>query len=216
MSCNLKKYSLVLFFFISFHCNAQYQKPLLDIQVDSLIAALHEQGMDTICIYQRYCVGCRGSYIREDSPCASKVTLKPTYIFWKSRAKTYAAFRDNCTRAAPVLISKNDFWDYLIKHKDEIKKGEIKAFTVVDKKVDNGEPQSWRRDHGMHYGYVFYMRTDTVSQYIDAFDVQREKKFQKKTSKNVHYNQNTSSAIWKIVKQFEEAVLEIEKKHSIE
>ncbi len=208
----LKTVLLTTLLSTGFHCNAQYKKDSLELQVDSLTTALRRQGVDTICVYRSYCVGCRGGRIADNSPCAPKGFLIPTYIFWKSHARTCVAYRDNCTRRATVGVSKNLFWDYLTNHKAEIKKGEIKAFTVVDKKVDNGMPHSWTRDHGMHYSYVFYIQNDTVHHYINAFDVQREKKFQKKKSRNVYYKQNTSSPIWKVVKQLEEAVLEAENK----
>jgi len=66
-----------LFYLLPRPAAAQYEKSALQLQTDSLLATLRQNGVDTICVYESYCVGCRGSRVNEDSPCRTKGILIP-------------------------------------------------------------------------------------------------------------------------------------------
>lgn len=76
---------------------SQYQQDVRQLQLDSLLSSLRQQRVDTICVYEDYCVGCRGYRISDDSPCRTKGILIPTYIFWKQAGHNYGRKLDNCS-----------------------------------------------------------------------------------------------------------------------
>ena len=136
---------------------AQYQKSALELQSGSLLADLHRQGVDTICVYEAYCVGCRGFWVAADSPCRTKGILIPTYFFWKQAGRTYARKLDNCSLGAVKEAPHTTFWPYFFAHSEQIKKEEIKEFVTAS--------------HGSIFAFSFYVRADTVEQYFHGIDL---------------------------------------------
>lgn len=204
----LKKLSLVFLLLLGFKVSAQYQKSALEIQTDSLVAALRSQRVDTICITKIYCVGCRGSRINDDSPCATKGTLMPIYVFWKKSNVTYVTYLDNCASKKPIKIKENKIWKYLIDNQQKIASGEIKNFTVND----HGKLKGISQNHGMRYSYKFFIKQDTVNQYFDGFNFVKKIKFASKQVKNIHYKENKANPIWKMVLLLSQATTEADKK----
>jgi len=207
----LKKLSLVFLLLLGFKANAQYQKSALEVQTDSLVAALRSQRVDTICITKSYCVGCRGSRISDDSPCATKGILMPIYVLWKKSNVTYAIYLDNCANKKPIEINENKFWKYLTDNQQKITSGEIKNFTVND----HGKLEGLSRNHGVHYSYKFLIKQETISQYFDGFDLVKKDKFFHKQVKNIYYKSNKANPIWKIALLLRQAVTEADKKWGV-
>jgi hypothetical protein len=207
----LKKLSLVFLLLLGFKASAQYQKSTLEVQTDSLVAALRSQRIDTICITESYCVGCRGSRVKDDSPCATKGILTPTYIFWKRGRATYAAYLDNCSKRKSVEINESGFWKYMVNNQQRITTEEIKPFTINE----HGKLEGISRNHGMKYSYTFFIRQDTISQYFDGFDLIKKTKLSYKQVNNIYYKKNKMNPIWKIVPLLRQAVMEADKKWGI-
>lgn len=207
----LIKLSLVFLLLLSFKGSAQYRKSALEVQTDSVVAALHSQRIDTICITKSYCIGCVGSRINNDSPCATKGVLTPTYIFWKKARATYATYLDNCSNRKEVKVNENKFWEYLIDNQQKIAVGETKNFTINN----HGKLEGISRNHGMRYSYTFFIKKDTVSQYFDGFDLVEKTKFSNKNRKNIYYKENKASPIWEIVLLLRQAVMEADKEWGI-
>lgn len=207
----LKKLSLIFLLLLSFKASAQYQKSALEVQIDSLVAALHKQRIDTICITKIYCIGCRGSRINDDSLCATKGILMPTYVFWKNNNTTHVTYLDNCANKKPIEIIGNKFWEYLISNRQKIASGEIKEFTVND----HGKLEGLSRNHGMHYSYKFFIKQDTINQYFNGFDLVKKDKFFHNQVKNIHYKENKVNPIWKMVLLLRQAITEADKKWGV-
>ena len=206
---SIKLLLLLLLELIAFQCKAQYQKTQLELQTDSLVAALQSQGVDTVGIVETYCVGCVGSRIRDDSPCATKGILVPTYILWQSRNKTYAAYIDNCSRKVPVVVLNAAFWIYLNENKEALKSGKIKPFSIIDKSGNNGAPEIIRRNHGGHVSYKFILGRDTINQYFDTFALTKKTHFSYSTVRNIYYRSNKSNPIWKLNLLIAKAIREV-------
>ena len=170
------KYLLLLFcFLLPALVKAQYKKSVLELQSDSLLADLRHQGIDTVCVYESYCVGCRDYHIRDDSPCRTKGTLIPTYFLWRTNGLTYARKLDNCSISPNRLPIKFDFWTYFFRYSTLIKREKIKPFVNLD--------------HGSVCAFTFYIRSDTTSQYFRSVNLERALRHPKK--KNPHYHHNT-------------------------
>jgi hypothetical protein len=207
----LKKLSLVFLSLLSFKAHAQYQKSALELQTDSVVAALHNQRVDTICITESYCVGCVGSRIKDDSPCATKGMLSPTHIFWKKGSATFASYLDNCSKRETVEINESAFWKYLLKNQQRIATEKIRHFTVND----NGKLERIHRNHGMKYSYTFFIGKDTINQYFDSFDLVRKVEFGDSKARNFYYKTNNKNPIRKIIPLLRQAVMEADKKWGI-
>jgi hypothetical protein len=206
-----KKLSLVFLLLSNFEVSAQYQKSRLELQTDSLVAMLHSLRIDTICITTSYCVGCVGSRINDDSPCATKGILKPTYVFWRKGNATHAAYLDNCSSKKIIEISENKFWRYVLSNRRKISTGEIKSFTIND----HGKLEEISQNHGMHYNYTLFVKQDTISQYVDGFSLVKKTRFTRKQVKNIHYKENEANPIWKMILLLRQAITEADKKWGV-
>lgn len=179
---------------------AQYPKTALKRQTDSLASALRGGGVDTICIYEDYCVGCRGSWVADDSPCATKGILIPTYLFWKKAGRTYRQYLDNCETRVPQEIESN-FWTYASRFKQQLQAEEIKDFHTMD----DGKPEQVFRNHGGSFSFDFILGQDTISQYFDDFALTKFTRFAHKKSHNIYYRQNRRSHTYKLQRMLSNA-----------
>lgn len=155
---------------------AQYHKTALELQTDSLLAGLRAAGVDTACVYQSYCVGCRSYYAPDDTSCYNtKELFISTYLFWQKAGRYYGQQLDNCSVGRSRQLPTAMFWPYFLAHRQQIKKEAIKEFVNFN--------------HGMVASFDFYLQQDTVSQYFKPINLVRQ--IRHPARKNRYYRHNT-------------------------
>ena len=182
--------SLILSFFLvcllPSLATAQYKKDVLQLQTDSLLTSLRQQGIDTLCVYESYCVGCVGTRIDNSSPCRTKGILVPTYILWKQAGHSYGRKLDNCRVGNSKELTTTTFWPYFLAHRQQIKKERIKQFV--------------NPSHGAVASFDFYTQQDTVSQYFRPINLIRRLRHSAKKNHYYRYNIHTHTAeLWKLL-----------------
>jgi hypothetical protein len=75
--------SLLLFSFK--HSNGQNSKEHLDSIVNSFVNSLNAKGIDTVCLYQDYCVVGFIYVEKDEDKCNFEGLFMPTYIFGKTK-----------------------------------------------------------------------------------------------------------------------------------
>ena len=170
---------------------SQYEKSTLQLQRDSLLTTLRQHGIDTICVYESYCVGCRGFRISEDSPCRTKGILIPTYLFWQQNGNNYGRKLDNCSIGGSKKLSLAAFWPYLLKYQHQIAKEKIKQFVNMN--------------HGGEAAFDFYIKADTISQYFSTINLAKRIKHPRR--KNQYYRHNTHTHTAHLQRLLEESIV---------
>ena len=99
-----------------------------DSAIDSCIAKLEKNGIDTICIYRQYCVGCIIAMNPFDKTCNRQPFENTTYFFWKRGNMTYFTAKDYCFNYDTVQISDNQLW-----HTYTVKRPGLKNEEAVSK-----------------------------------------------------------------------------------
>ncbi|RYU82869.1 hypothetical protein [Hymenobacter persicinus] len=196
----LKTVTVLLLWLIAPSVSAQYQKSALEIQIEQLVADLRRQRIDTVCTYQEYCVGCRGSRVADDSPCTTKGILIPTYLFWQKAGRTYRQYLDNCETRVPEEIAA-EFWAYTSRFKHQLQVEEIKDFHIMD----NGKPEQVSRNHGGSFSFDIILGQDTIKQYFDDFALTKFTRFARKKSFNIYYRSNHRTHTYKLQRMLSHA-----------
>ncbi|MBG8555947.1 hypothetical protein [Hymenobacter guriensis] len=193
----IRLYSVVLglLWLLPLSVSAQRQKSKLELQTDSLSQELRSAGVDTFCVYEDYCVGCRAG-----SPCDTKGLFIPTYLFWKKSGHSYRRYLDNCTLGEAQEV-KAVFWKYFDRFRSEIQAEEIKRFHIMNE----GKASRVFRNHGNHASFSIITQKDTTDQYFDYFSLAKFYRFSKKKKYNIYYQQNRKTHIYKLYKLLSEA-----------
>lgn len=169
-----------LFYLLPRPAVAQYEKSVLQLRTDSLLVTLRQNGVDTICVYESYCVGCRGSRVKEDSPCRTKGILIPTYLFWQRSGHSYGRKLDNCNVGSSKELRTAAFWPYIFKYQRQIAKEKIKQFVDLDR--------------GAVAAFAFYVKADTISQYFRTVNLAKRIKHPHRKNRYYHLNTHTHTA----------------------
>ncbi|MBE8727088.1 hypothetical protein [Flavobacterium hungaricum] len=109
------KIIIPLFLLFSFNGNSQTNTKLnIDDLVSNYIKELQSRKIDTISVYESYCVGCVMTF---DSPlnddaekCIDDLTNSPVFIFWKEKEKTFLSKANYCYEYSKILIRNDNFW----------------------------------------------------------------------------------------------------------
>ena len=123
-----KLITLTLLQVFSISVSAQLTQPQLDSLVITYTQNLHKKGIDTVIIYNEYCIGCLFHPATGSNLCAEKFSSLPTYIFWREKGKTFVTRKDICFDYTIQLIKADKFWNYYFNNRDKIKKEKIFGF----------------------------------------------------------------------------------------
>lgn len=186
--------------------NNSYQH--LDTLVMTFVKELQSQNIDTICIYQDYCIGCRYSYENEDDKCSFSSIFIPTYILWYKQGKTFLTKKDNCFDYSTIEIDSVTIWKLFIKHKKKIKKEKVKLFEYLVYREGKKQKFFMLIDHSMRQNFQMIIDGDTTILKFDDFDLKKEDSGY--TNINYQHNQNLKGK--KIVDELKKLVLYIEQK----
>lgn len=109
---------LILFIFcFSLIVNGQTNK---EVKIGKLttdfIKDLQARKIDTICVYENYCVGegiktYEPSLLQSQAFCMEDFPNNPVYIFWKENGKNYLTKINTCFEYSKTILLTNDFWN---------------------------------------------------------------------------------------------------------
>ena len=167
---------------------------MVDSLANNFVLKLKGANIDTVCIYQNYCIGCIYRFNEEDKYNFQGWLFLPTYIFWLDNGKTYMTKKDNCFDYSTISIPNNGFWKFYFKNEDTIKKEQIKAPQF--KVIENGEEKIYSStiDHSHHQNIRIIISQDTtIDKDIDEYYFEKEIGIAK--NKNINYDYNVKSAL---------------------
>jgi len=184
-------------------------------EVDSLanrfVLDLKTKNIDTVCIYQSYCVGCIYNFKSEDKCNFEGGLFLPTYIIWLDKGRTYLTRKDNCFDYSTIQLNNDNFWRFYFNNEDTIKKETIKEPQY--KVTENGKEKIYSStvDHSRHQSIRMIIRQDTrIDKDLDEYYFEKEIGFGK--GKNINYEYNINSALNKLADLISLAIKEETKK----
>lgn len=171
--------------------NGQTSSDFLDTLVNNYVTELRNKNIDTICIYQDYCVGCLYKWKKDEDKCNFSGLFVPTYIFWTDKGQTYMTKKDNCFDYSIINVPTDSIWTYFFENQDRIKNEELKIPQYVEMKNGKEEIYSSTIDHSRHQGLKLIVGQDTlIEKDLDDYDLTKEVGFNGQTNINYEYNIN--------------------------
>ncbi|MEN2413874.1 hypothetical protein [Flavobacterium mesophilum] len=208
----------ILFLFLFYIVSITNAQTNTQASIDSLVAnyikELQSRKIDTICLYEDYCVGCVDTYdytsFKKDL-CLENFPNYPIYIFWKESGKTYLDKISVCFEYSKI-ISENAFWDVYFLNEKVIKNEIVKAYEYEtfenSKKVTN----TLSADHSGHQNFKFIIKGKIITKEFDSFNLTKGGAYSSESNINYDHNMNLKSKL--IVDILEKIVLEAEKNNT--
>ncbi|MBS1525370.1 MAG: hypothetical protein JST19_06965 [Bacteroidetes bacterium] len=108
-------------------CLAQSYYEKQDSAINQDINRLTQKGVDTICVYKSYCVGCLlVLYSSHDTICRRQPYANETYFLWKHNSVTAFTKKDYCFTYDTIAINANALWSFYSSAKNQISSKKIK------------------------------------------------------------------------------------------
>ncbi|MCO5287550.1 MAG: hypothetical protein M9898_14145 [Chitinophagaceae bacterium] len=172
--------------------NGQTSSDYLDTLVNNYTTDLRNKNIDTICIYQDYCVGCLYKWKKVKDRCNFSGLYIPTYIFWTDRGQTYMTKKDNCFDYSIIKIPSDSIWTYFFKNQDGIKNEELKIPQYIEMKNGKEEVYSSTIDHSRHQRLKLIVGQDTlIDKDLDDYYLTKQIGINGQTNLNYDYNINS-------------------------
>ncbi|GAB2843238.1 hypothetical protein GCM10027043_52860 [Ferruginibacter profundus] len=188
-------YKLIILFFLQpFFVTTQGQTTSnqVDSLVKSYISQLRERGIDTVCIYQDYCVGCEYSAAKDENICDFPGWIfLPTYIFWIDKGLSFMTKKDNCFDYSTIKIDNPKFWKLYFSNKDAIKQEQIKVPQFIE--IKNGEKNIYSSiiDHSTRQNIKIITKNEVISKSLDDYSFSEKIGLSLKSNINYKYNSKT-------------------------
>ncbi|KQB39185.1 hypothetical protein [Flavobacterium aquidurense] len=185
----MTKTILFLFvFYLSSIGNAQTNKEIdIDKLTSDFIKNLQSRKIDTICVYENYCVGSvkiyDASQFENNIFCAEDFPNDPVYIFWIEKGRKYFTKISICAEYVESLNDDNIFWHMYFPNNDIIEKEEIKPFQY---KTSSKEIYTIIIDHSCHQNLKFLIGNQIIEKRFDFFNLKKEEN----VKVNINYNHN--------------------------
>ncbi|WP_343695217.1 hypothetical protein [Flavobacterium sp.] len=196
----IKRILIALTPFLAFLGNAQTnQKVKIDELVSNYIKELQRQKIDTICVYQSYCVGSIMTYdeplIDEKETCTDDLTNEPVYVFWKENKKTFLTKINYCWEFSKIEIAKDNFWKIYNSNKKII--NEEKVMPYEYETFQNSKKVKYTKvvDHSCHHNFRLLLKGNTIEKRFDEFALQEKDEYSQKSNINYKHNINLKSKI---------------------
>lgn len=215
-----KRILLLFLFCVTFIGNAQsYSEGKIDDLVSNYIKKLRSQKIDTICVYENYCVGCERTYnsskIYDEETCYDELKNEPAYIFWKEKGKTFFTKINTCFEYPGIIISKDDFWDIYFSNKILIQKEVVKPFEYKISSNKNNETATLRSLHSTYQIFKMTNKDNTIIKNFDHFKLRKTNEaFSNKTVNNINYEHNINLKSKLIIDILERITSEAEKNNT--
>ncbi|MDQ2721676.1 MAG: hypothetical protein M3Z26_18250, partial [Bacteroidota bacterium] len=161
------------------------------------VGQLQKNGIDTVCIYQDYCVGCMYSFKKDEDKCDFNGWLfLPSYIIWLDKGVTFMTKKDNCFDYSTITLSNTNFWKFYFSNKDTINNQEIKMPEFVE--IKNGKEQVYFStiDHSYHQTIKMFVGQNSIDK--DLNDYYFSKEIGVRPDKNINYAYNINSPLKKL------------------
>lgn len=193
--------ALILILFVSTNlANGQNSSDYLDTLVNNYVTDLKNKNIDTICVYEDYCIGCLYKWKKAEDKCNFDGLFVTTYIFWTDKGKTYMTKKDNCFDYSIIRIPNDSIWTYFFKNRDTIKDQELKIPQYIEIKNGNEEIYTSSISHSQHQGIKIIVRQDTlINKYIDDYYLTRQIGFNGQININYEYNINSQLNYFQIL-----------------
>lgn len=186
---------IFLAFFQAFFISGfgQLSQPQLDSMVAKYAQNLRAKGIDTLCIYNEYCIGCLFHPVNGSNLCAENFSSLPTYIFWKDKGKTYVTRKDICFDYSTQIIATDSFWNYYFANKEKIKKEKLKPPQYIETVDGKKEVRSIEIEHSIFFRITFTTKKESVTKDINSFYFTRELGIHEEL--NINHEQNILTSL---------------------
>ena len=191
----------ILALFATLQSHAQLNQQQLDSVVNKYVQELYRRGVDTVCIYDEYCVGCLFYTESGKNLCLETFSSLPTYIFWKEKGKVYATRKDACYDFAVTTVSNDSIWRYYNLNKNRIKKEELKAPQY--KETVNGKEKitTVEVEHSVYFKITVKVGNDVTTKEINNFYFTKELGVDEVENLSYTFNVQTSLYQWNSILQ---------------
>lgn len=212
-----KRILFLLLFCVTLTGNAQSNSEIkIDNLVSNYIQELQNKKIDTICVYESYCVGYvmtfDESLVGSKETCIDYLTNEPVYVFWKEDGKTFLTKINYCWEFSKNKISKDDFWEIYNSNKKNIKKEKVKPFEFETFKNSKNVKYIKMVDHSCHQNFRLILNGKTIEKRFDEFALQKKDEYSPELNINYEHNINLKSK--SIVDILEKITSEAEKNNT--
>jgi hypothetical protein len=170
----------------------QVSQQQLDSIVKKYTQNLRANGIDTLCIYNEYCIGCLFQLVKGTNLCTENFSSLPTYIFWKDKGKTFVTRKDICFDYSTQMIAADTFWHYYLANRSKIIQEELKAPQYVEIVNGKNKMRSLDIDHSIYFQISLQTGKDALIKTINSFYFTKELGPTGELNVNYEYNMNTS------------------------
>ncbi len=184
----------ILLQLISLFGYGQLSQPQLDSLVNKYTQNLKARGIDTVFIYNEYCIGCLFQPVKGSNLCAENFSSLPTYIFWKDRGKTFATRKDICFDYTIQEIAFDIFWKYFFSNKEKIRKEELKIPQYVEIENDKKNVRSIAIEHSIYFSIIVNTSKDSVIKNINSFFFTKD--LGPNEELNINYENNIRTSLY--------------------
>jgi hypothetical protein len=173
---------------------AQHPDRAINDRINYQIKALQKDGVDTLCIYQEYCVGCEVLWKNKNDRCDYQGYYISADIYWKKNGLTYMTAKNNCFDYSTATIAADSLWAFYFNNINEIRSEIIKGSQY--KETENGTTKIFYSsiDHSSRENITMIVHGDTVEKDFNDFDFEKTLDIAGRNPNiNYEYNQNTKS-----------------------
>ena len=202
--------------------NAQ-SNPEVKLNVEDLVSnyikQLQSRKIDTICVYENYCVGSikiyKASLLDSKDFCMEDFPNEPVYIFWIEKGRKYLTKISICAEYAESLDDNNIFWHMYFPNKDIIEKEEIKNFEVIAPGETGETRYTLMVDHSCQNNFKLLINGKIIEKRFDSFDLQKTNgSFSNDQLYNINYEYNVNLKSKLIIDILERITSEAEKNNT--
>ncbi|WP_264553749.1 hypothetical protein [Flavobacterium sp. N2038] len=200
-------------FCVTFIGNAQSNSEIkIDSLVSNYIKKLQSQKIDTICIYESYCVGCRMLFDSNSNEiCDDNQRNQSIYIFWKRNKKTYLTKISTCSEYSEVNILQDDFWEIYFSNQNIIKKEKFKQFEYFPYKNFKEVKCALLIDHSPVQNFKMIIKGSMIKKEFNSFQMKEQND---DGIVNINYKHNNRLKSNLIMDILEKTVSEAEKNNT--
>lgn len=183
---------LIFVFHFSISCFGQsYSKQ--DSALNIFINQLQVKGIDTVCVYQQYCVGSNLLFLKlaGDTICKRSPFIDNTYILWKKDGITKMTFKTYCFDYDTIRVDAKRFWSFYTVNRRKMADKEIKPFEVVANINGKKTTLDVLIDHSCRQDIILIIGKRYKKLHLDDF--QFEKNTHGGNNINYTYNWNTKT-----------------------
>lgn len=207
-----KRILFLLLFFTIYIGNAQTNnEATINQLVSNYIKELQSQKIDTICIYEKYCVGSVKAYDLSPSEindfCFEDFLNDPVYIFWIKKGRKYLTKISICAEYDESLDNDNIFWHMFFPNKEIIEKEKIKRFAY---KESNNKIYHLAVDHSCNQNFKILIGNHIIEKRFDSFNLKREDN----SKVNINYDHNVKLRSKRVIDILAKITSEAEKNNT--